>query len=135
MEHKFLREKKGVKSPRKTRNSLKGEAGHRSAAHRLRSVKLVLAGDSASAVARARGDSPRAVSYWVSRYKESGEAGLGTRARSGRPPRLSQPQLRRVRAHVERTGALTGAALAAYVKGEFGVSLTRQQCRRILNRI
>src|SRR5450631_4230486 len=64
---------------------------------RLKCVKLVQNGKSASEVARLHRQSPRAVSYWVTRFKLNGVEGLeDTRTRSGRKSRLNPSQLKKV---------------------------------------
>lgn len=129
MGHKYLQE--GNAREGGSRHSSK--TSERSAAHRLRSVRRVLAGEPAAAVGRRYGDSPRAVAYWVSRYRDSGAKGLETAPRSGRPSKLAPAQLKMVRAFVAREGAVSGPALANFIKGRFGVVVTRRQCSRILD--
>lgn len=112
---------------------------HRTAAQRLRSVKLVLSGLSAVAVAKRFGDSPRAVAKWVERFEASGTDGLVEKPRSGRPSSLSPVQEKRLRAFVEHADAqaepMSGGILAEHVAKHFGITLTRRQCERILKRL
>jgi len=61
--------------------------------HRLHGLLLVAQGMSGHEVARLLGDSPRTVAYWVSRFEEEGLAGLVDAERSGRPRRLTEPQI------------------------------------------
>jgi transposase len=120
--------KPAIKSRRKT-----------SAAHKLRSVHLVLDGASTVAAARKYGDSQRAVSNWVRRFKKGGPEALEEAQRAGRPSKLTGGQLARIRRLVFRTGErsdpITGQALTEFVKKEFALSLTRQHARRILNQL
>ncbi len=110
----------------------------RSNEHKLRSVREVLDGSSAVKVARAYGDSPRAVAYWVTRFKAHGKAGLDVLPRSGRPTKLSAVQLEKVGKHIEhaaRAGEpLSGAVLARLIKKEFRIKLTRRHCVRLLSK-
>lgn len=108
---------------------------HRSSAHRLRSVRLVLAGRSTVEVAVKFGDSQTAVSKWVRRFKERGEAGLGDLPRSGRPSTLTPSQEKKLRAFVARTLTVSGGTLALHLREKLGVSLTRRQCERILKKL
>jgi len=105
----------------------------------MRSVRLVLTGLSAVAVARRFGDSPRAVSKWVERFKAAGADGLAEKQRSGRPSTLSPVQEKRLRALIDqadgRSEPMSGGILAAYVAKHFRVTLTRRQCERILKRL
>jgi len=130
MEHKLVRGRK--RKARGTRNV-------RSAAHKLRSVRRVLGGLSAVKVAALYGDSPRAVSNWVARFKARGAAGLETAMRSGRPSALSPSQLSQVERHVrecrKRSERVSGPRLSAFIASKFGVSLTRQHCLRIIKRV
>jgi transposase len=107
--------------------------------HRLHSVALVLAGFSASQAAQVYGDSPRAVAYWVERYKKGGLAGLNEEARPGRPPRLDVKQLQKLRMFVEQTrkksASVNGDVLAKHIKNSFGITFTTRQCWRILKRL
>lgn len=107
--------------------------------HRFGSVRLVLGGLSASEAARRRGDSPRAVANWVRRFKRRGAKGLGEAPHPGRPPTITPARASILRAHVASLRAqavlVSGRVLADYIKRSFGVALTRQQARRILNRL
>lgn len=111
----------------------------RAAAHKLRSVRKVLDGFSAVEVGRRYGDSPRAVAYWVTRFKAKGSAGLHIMPRSGRPTKLTPPQLEKVKAYVEdahvRSVAVTGSALAQFIKKKLRARLTRRHCLRILAKL
>src|SRR5438046_9103541 len=64
--------------------------------HRLHGVLLVAQGMTCPEVSRLLGDAPRSVEYWVRRFEERGLGGLVEGQRSGRPPRLSEAQLREV---------------------------------------
>lgn len=110
----------------------------RSVAHKLRSVRYVLGGLSTVAVGLKYGDSQRAVSNWVQRFKKNGLKGLEEAPRSGRPSTLNPTQMKKLKAFVSATRArsevVSGQLLADFIKKSFGVALTRQQGRRILNR-
>lgn len=60
--------------------------------HRLHAVVLVAAGLLASKVGRVFGDSPRAVAYWVNRYRVGGVPALREQGRPGRPSKLTPDQ-------------------------------------------
>lgn len=111
----------------------------RTSAHKLRSVRAVLAGDSAVSVGKRYGDSARAVAYWVTQYRAGGAAGLKVRPRSGRPMKLSPKQQRRIerfiRATLREGERPTGQALSSFASQSFGVSMTVQHCRRIISRL
>lgn len=117
----------------------KNKRPQRSPAHRLRSVRLVLAGASTVKVGKKYGDSPGAVGQWVKRFKEHGAKGLESAARSGRPSSLTTSQQRRLEAYLEKERAesrkVSGGILATFIVRTFGVTLTRRQCERILKRL
>src|SRR5882724_11430360 len=110
-----------------------------SASHRLRSVRLVLGGLSAVKVGRKYGDSARLVAKWVQRFKTHGAKGLQEAPRSGRPSTINLSQVKKLKAFVSKARArsevVSGQLLADFIKKNFGVALTRQQGRRILNRL
>jgi transposase len=103
---------------------------------RLRCVKLVQNGKSMSEVGRKYKVLPRLVSYWVKWFEEGGIEGLkDNRAQSGAKSKLNPLQLKKVRAFIVNAGpSLSGNFLSQHVKKIFGISLTRQQCRRIINK-
>jgi transposase len=107
--------------------------------HRLHSVALVAYGLSASEVGRIFDDSPRAVAYWVKRFKQGGVAGLEEEARPGRPSKLNPAQMKRLQTFVRRSKAnskpVKAETLADYILKEFRVVLTIGQCWRILKRL
>jgi transposase len=107
--------------------------------HRLHSVALVAYGLSASEVARIFDDSPRAVAYWVKRFRQHGIAGLEEELRPGRPSKLNPAQTKKLQAYLKRSQAsskpVKAEALAGYILKEFGVVLTTVQCWRILKRL
>jgi transposase len=107
--------------------------------HRLHSVALVAYGLSASEVARIFDDSPRAVAYWVKRFKKHGLAGLEEESRPGRPSKLDPTQIKRLQTFLKRSQAsskpVKAETLAVYILKEFGIALTIRQCWRILKRL
>ncbi|MES3030921.1 MAG: helix-turn-helix domain-containing protein [Patescibacteria group bacterium] len=119
--------------------SLRGTSPNERVLHRLHSVVLVLKGFSCSDAARLYGNSERIVAYWLKRFEEHGINGLREGARSGRPSTLTPKQLRAVQSFVRAAQSknedATGPSLAAFLKSTFKVSLTKRQCRRILNQI
>jgi transposase len=107
--------------------------------HRLHCVALVNHGLSASEAARIFDDSPRAVAYWVTRFKKEGIDGLREEARPGRPPKLNPSQMKKLKAFLQqsRVGSppIKPETVSAYISKEFDVFLTLRQCRRILKRL
>jgi transposase len=106
--------------------------------HRLHSVALVASGLSSSEVARIFDDSPRAVAYWVKRFKQHGLAGLEEESRPGRPSKLNPAQMKKLQAFLKRpqadSGPMKAETLANLILTEFGIALTPRQCWRILKR-
>jgi transposase len=107
--------------------------------HRLHSVALVASGLSASEAARIYGDSPRAVAYWVTRYKKLGLKGLSEESRPGRPSRLDSSDMKKLQLFVRQSRArsqvVNANVLTKYIKTTFGVTFTVRQCWRILKRL
>ena len=107
--------------------------------HRLHGVLLVAQGMTCPEVSRLLGDAPRSVEYWVRRFEERGLGGLVEGQRSGRPPRLSEAQLRevdRVLRQTPRDLGLTGTlwdgkTLSAWIEQRFQVRLQVRQCQRL----
>lgn len=105
----------------------------RDLAHRLKCVKLVLKGKSASEVAHASGDSFGIVARWVRLYNEHGIEGLRPKPRPGRTRRLTETEtaaLRRfVKKHKER---VSGPVAASFLREHFGHEISPRQAQRIL---
>ena len=107
--------------------------------HRLHSVALVAYGLSSSEVARIFDDSPRAVAYWVKRFKQHGLAGLEEESRPGRPSKLNPAQMKKLQAFLKRSQAdskpVKAETLAAYILKEFRIVLTANRCWRLLKEL
>jgi len=107
--------------------------------HRLHGVLLVAQGMSCRQAASVLGDAPRTVEYWVRAFDGRGLAGLQEKERSGRPPRLTDEQLKTVgralRRPPEEAGITAnlwdGKALAAFLHRRFSVTLGVRQCQRL----
>lgn len=122
-----------------TAEVLRGVTARERVLHRLHSVALVLAGFSATDVQKSFGDSPRAVAYWVARFKVKGVAGLEEKARAGRPASLSALQttelLRFVFKARKASEPVNATLLPLHIKKSYNVSLTERQCWRILKQL
>ncbi len=125
--------------PKDLQKKLRGNSASERLLHRLHSIALVLNGRSASEAARIYGDSPRAVAYWVTRFREKGLKGVEEESRTGRPPRLNPSQMKRLETFVKQSRArsqvINADVLSAYIKEAFGVTFTLRQCWRILRRL
>jgi transposase len=119
--------------------TLRGDSSRERLLHRLHSVALVLNGSSASETARNYGDSPRAVAYWVIRFKQHGIKGLQEESRPGRPSTLNATQLKKLQTYLTQSDAkskpVNARILSTYILKEFGISLTPHLCWRILKRL
>jgi transposase len=100
---------------------------------------LVVNGLSASEVGRIFGDSPRAVAYWVTRFKRDGLDGLRDETRPGRPPKLNPVQMQQLQLFVKQSRAksrlVKAQTVSEYISKQFGITLTLRQCWRILKRL
>ena len=109
---------------------------------RHQAVVLALQGRPANDITRTLGCSPRAVQKWVTRYNRHGPDALQEQPRSGRPLRLSEPELVRFRERVE-TGpqpeegraTFSGHDYQRILKDKFGVALSLQAVYDVLHRL
>lgn len=107
--------------------------------HRLHGVLLVAQGLTCPEVAGLLGDAPRTVEYWVNSFEKKGLTGLLEGERSGRPKRLSEPQIQQINAVLRKTpreaklsgNIWDGKTLAAWIEKQYGISLGVRQCQRM----
>jgi transposase len=107
--------------------------------HRLHSILLVAQGMSCREAASVFGDSVRTVQTWLHRFEEEGLAGLVDADRAGRPPRLSDKQLKQIervlRDSPRQSGIQAnlwdGKTLSAFIQRRFGITLQVRQCQRL----
>ncbi len=112
-------------------------------ARRLLGLALVLDGASRKAAARAAGMNRQTLRDWVHRYNAQGVEGLCDRARSGRPPRLSEAQLGELARLVEagpdpaRHGVVRWRCvdLREEIKQRFEVEISERHVGRLLKRL
>ena len=112
-------------------------------ARRLLALALVVDGASRTAAARAAGMERQTLRDWVHRYNAEGVEGLCDRARSGRPPRLSEAQLVELARLVEagpdpaRHGVVRWRCvdLRAEIKLRFEVEISERHVGRLLKRL
>ena len=118
---------------------LHGNSAEERLLHRLHCVVLVQAGASAKEIAGIFGDSPRAVAYWVSRYEAKGLSGLAEAVRPGRPSKLSDSQMKKVRNFVQssetKAQKLNAQVLHSFIASKCQVTFTPRQCWRLLNQL
>src|SRR5262245_13977930 len=100
-----MTQKSHFKMPKELLKALRGESAHGRLLHRLHSVVLVLRGYSASEAGRIYSDSPRAVAYWVKRFKRQGVNGLRDEARPGRPTTLTGQQLKDLQRFIKHSAS------------------------------
>ena len=107
--------------------------------HRLHCVALVYNGISASEVGRIFDDSPRAVAYWVTRFKKDGMDGLREETRPGRPSKLNPSQMKKLQTFLKQSRArsrpVKAQNLLEFIFKQFDIELTLRQCWRILKRL
>jgi transposase len=109
---------------------------------RLRAVILAKAGRSAPEIAQALGAGRRTVQEWVRRYNAEGLDGLDDRPGRGRPCRLTEEQLARLRDRIDagptpEDGACTfrGPEVRAILGREFGVAYSPAAVYFLLHRL
>ena len=134
-----MKQKKTFHITKAMLKELGGDSSRERLLHRLHSVALVLNGISSVETGRIYGDSARAVSYWVTRFKQNGIEGLYEESRPGRPSRLSADQLIRLQTFMKKTTTLSkplnAETVASYILKEFEIFLTHRQCWRILKKM
>jgi transposase len=110
--------------------------------HRLHGVLLVAQGMTCPEVARLLGDAPRSVENWIHRFDQGGLAGLTEGARSGRPSRLNEQQVKEINRVLRakpsdagmRVNLWDGKTLSAWIDKTYGVHLGVRQCQRLFRR-
>ncbi len=112
-------------------------------ARRLLALALVLDGASRTEAARAAGMDRQTLPDWVHRYNAEGVDGLCDRARSGRPPQLSEAQLGELAGLVEAGpdvevhGVVRWRCvdLQAQIKERFDVDHSERHVGRLLSKL
>jgi transposase len=109
---------------------------------RFQAVILAQQGRSAPQMAQDLGCSRRAVQSWVARYNRGGVQALHERPHTGRPARLTGPDLRRFEQPIEDgprpedgTCTLRGPEIRRILEQEFGVVLGRQATYDLRHRL
>ncbi len=111
--------------------------------HRLHAILHVLNGASSYETAHLYGDSPRAIEYWVQKLASNGLSGLVDGDRSGRPSRISDSQLDRLRNDIRRSprelgytqNLWDGLLLSHHLTQQYSVSLSVRQCQRLFHQL
>ena len=111
--------------------------------HRLDVILCVLQGASPYDAARLFGHSPRTIEYWVHRLVSNGLSGLWEGDRTGRPGRLSIPDLQKLHNEIQRSpGELgydqnlwDGLLLSHHLTQNYSVSLSVRQCQRLFHQL
>jgi transposase len=110
---------------------------------RLKAVKGFQKGQPLAAIARRLGVSRQAVHKWYQLYCRAGLKGLYRRPRSGRPPKLTFEQERRLGAWLQRSAKAYGfqsqewttQRVADFVRVRFRVRYDRDHLSRVLRRL
>jgi len=108
---------------------------------RIKAIKSVLAGKSASRVAREMGIYPNRVFVWMAKYREGGFDAIKARKATGRPKRLSEKELAWIHKTITSKNPLqlnlpfalwTRGQIRTLIKKKFGVELSLVSIGRIL---
>lgn len=111
--------------------------------HRLHCVKLVGGGCSCYQVAQWFGEHPRSVERWVGYFEAFGIEGLRDEQKTGRPAKIRDDQVRRLKAEIlNRPFALgygqerwDGKLLRIHLECGYGIALSVRQCQRLLHQL
>lgn len=107
-------------------------------------VTRVMSGETQADVARSLEVRPSSLWKWIDAYRRNGDAGLASTKGTGRPPKLSKAQLKKLKRMIVGKNPLQlsfGSALwtlplvAALVRREFGVVLHETTIARTLARL
>jgi len=110
---------------------------------RRRSARLLRAGVAQAEVARQVQVSRQSVMRWADTLERQGIKGLGRASRFGRPPRLSDAQLRELERHLKAGALAAGYAtelwtlprIGKLIEQHFGVRLVGSSVWRLLRRL
>jgi transposase len=111
--------------------------------HKLHAILLVALGFTCPEVSRMMGDSVRTIENWVNKFEKIGFSALGERSRPGRPSRLSDEQLYRIKLALARSpreydidaNIWDGKTLSWFILNEFGIVLEVRQCQRLFRKL
>ena len=111
--------------------------------HRLHGILLVCSGLSCNEVAKLFGQSPRTVQYWISRFEDSGFAGLQDTQRPGRPAALDEGIIQSIGQDLRRFPRELGYAqnlwdgklLSHHITRKFSIHLGLRQCQRLFRQL
>jgi len=104
---------------------------------RVFAVNMVLSGTPASQVGASAGYTKAAVTGWVKTVDEKGFDALRPQQRPGRPPKLTEEQLKKIDAAIQSDPkdygfkVWDGPSLSAYIKKQFNVDIGVRQCQRL----
>ena len=104
---------------------------------RVFAVNMVLSGTPASQVGASAGFTKAAVTGWVKAVDEKGFEALRSQKHPGRPPKLTEEQLKEIDLAIQSDPkdygikVWDGPSLSAYIKKQFNVEIGVRQCQRL----
>ncbi len=108
---------------------------------RVFAVNMVLAGFSASTVAKSAGLTKATVTRWVKLVDEQGFTALRATKQSGRPPKLKDEQIQAIDAVLQSDPkdfgykVWDGPTLSAYILKIYGIQMSVRQCQRMFRNL
>ncbi len=108
---------------------------------RVFAVNMVLSGTPASQVGASAGYTKAAVTGWVKAVDENGFEALRSQQHPGRPPKLTEEQLKQIDAAIQSDPkdygikVWDGPSLSAYIKKQFNVEIGVRQCQRLFKNL
>lgn len=106
---------------------------------RVFAVNMVLSGTPASQVGASAGFTKAAVTGWVKAADEQGFEALRPQQKAGRPPKLTQDQLKEIDAILQDDPkehgykVWDGPSLSSYIKSKYNIDIGVRQCQRIFH--
>ena len=108
--------------------------------HKVEMVNLVLGGITPSMLSKYVRESKNTITLWVKTADEQGFDALRVKKQPGRPTRLSEGNIRDIKAVLEEDdpkkygyNVWDGPSLSAYIAREYGVNLCVRQCQRMFH--
>lgn len=106
---------------------------------RVFAVNMVLSGTPASQVGASAGFTKAAVTGWVKAADEQGFEALRPQQKAGRPPKLTQDQLKEIDVILQDDPkehgykVWDGPSLSSYIKSKYNIDIGVRQCQRIFH--
>ncbi len=128
------------------RDAVRKQIGHsreKRACYRAFCLLMIIQGQHISDIAEALGEHTRTIERWRKRFNEQGVAGLLDNTSPGRPSRLSDKNMARLKQDIQSSPRAfgldadqwRGKQLCAHLADHYQVELSLRQCQRLLKKL